>query len=248
MKLRLSSSGAKDDCDLDYLAINTSDSEGSAPSTAPTPKATAAPTTKPTSAPTTAAPTQKPTTTPTTAPTQKPTSAPTTKPTSAPTTKPTSAPTTAPTQKPTTAPTQKPTTAPTTKPTTAPTTAPTTKPTSAPTTAPTAPGGRLCPAGQVWAPAPGTTWQWQLTGTIDQSWDVQMYDIDLFDTSASVISALHSKGRAVVSDFIIIIHYYYLDLFRSATLAPSTRTGVQMQASLLLTFLETTLTTGQERE
>lgn len=234
VKVRLSSTTAKDDCDLDYLAITTSDdSSTSAPTTAPTQKPTSAPTTaaptqkptsapttaaptqKPTSAPTTAAPTQKPTTAPTTAPTQKPTSAPTTaaptqKPTTAPTTAPTTKPTTAPTTAPTTKPTTAPTTAPTTKPTTAPTTAPTTKPTTAPTTAPTtkpttapttAPGGRLCAAGQVWAPAPVTTWQWQLTGTIDQSWDVQMYDIDLFDTSASVISSLHSKGRAVICYF-----------------------------------------------
>jgi len=53
----------------------------------------------------------------------------------------------------------------------------------------------------VWAPAPGTTWQWQLTGTIDQSIDVQMYDIDLFDATAAIISSLHSKGRAVICYF-----------------------------------------------
>jgi hypothetical protein len=59
----------------------------------------------------------------------------------------------------------------------------------------------LCPAGTWWAPAPQTTYQWQLTGTIDQSVNVQMYDIDLFDASAATISALHAKGRAVVCYF-----------------------------------------------
>jgi len=59
----------------------------------------------------------------------------------------------------------------------------------------------MCPAGQVWAPAPSTTWQWQLTGTIDQSFDVQMYDIDLFDNDASTITSLHAAGRAVICYF-----------------------------------------------
>jgi glycosyl hydrolase family 114 len=49
-----------------------------------------------------------------------------------------------------------------------------------------------------WVPAPRTTWQWQLTGTVDQSVDAQMFDIDLFDNSASVVAALHARGRHVV--------------------------------------------------
>jgi hypothetical protein len=53
----------------------------------------------------------------------------------------------------------------------------------------------------VWSPAPQTTWQWQLTGTIDQTVDVQMYDIDLFDNTAATIASLHSKGRAVICYF-----------------------------------------------
>src|SRR5262245_39971398 len=36
--------------------------------------------------------------------------------------------------------------------------------------------------GAVWHPRPGTSWQWQLSGTIDTSFAVQMYDIDLFET------------------------------------------------------------------
>jgi hypothetical protein len=50
----------------------------------------------------------------------------------------------------------------------------------------------------IWRPAPTTTWQWQLTGTIDQSVDAQMYDVDLFDTPASVVAELHARGRRVV--------------------------------------------------
>lgn len=53
----------------------------------------------------------------------------------------------------------------------------------------------------VWQPAPGTTWQWQLTGDIDTSFDVDMYDIDLFDAPQSVIDALHGDGRIVICYF-----------------------------------------------
>ena len=53
----------------------------------------------------------------------------------------------------------------------------------------------------VWQPAPGTSWQWQLSGDIDTSFDVQMYDIDLFDTPQSVIDELHGDGRIVICYF-----------------------------------------------
>ncbi len=53
----------------------------------------------------------------------------------------------------------------------------------------------------VWAPAPGTSWQWQLSGTIDTSVDVAMFDIDLFDTSQATIDGLHAAGRIVVCYF-----------------------------------------------
>jgi hypothetical protein len=49
-----------------------------------------------------------------------------------------------------------------------------------------------------WIPAPHTTWQWQLTTPVDQSVDAQMFDIDLFDNPASVVAALHARGRHVV--------------------------------------------------
>jgi hypothetical protein len=53
----------------------------------------------------------------------------------------------------------------------------------------------------IWRPAPGTSWQWQLSGAIDTSFDVQMYDIDLFDTPQSVIDQLHADGRIVICYF-----------------------------------------------
>ncbi len=53
----------------------------------------------------------------------------------------------------------------------------------------------------VWQPIPGTTWQWQLSGTIDTSFDVTMYDLDLFDTPQSVIDLLHADGRIVICYF-----------------------------------------------
>ena len=54
------------------------------------------------------------------------------------------------------------------------------------------------PAAGIWRPAQDTTWQWQLSGTVDQSVVAQMYDIDLIDNPASVVASLHAKGRKVV--------------------------------------------------
>jgi endo-alpha-1,4-polygalactosaminidase (GH114 family) len=53
----------------------------------------------------------------------------------------------------------------------------------------------------VWQPAPGTTWQWQLTGVIDTSLAVDMYDIDLFDVGQGKIDTLHADGRIVICYF-----------------------------------------------
>lgn len=56
-------------------------------------------------------------------------------------------------------------------------------------------------AGSVWAPAPGTSWQWQLTQAIDTSVDVKMYDLDLFDVAQGTVDALHGAGRIVICYF-----------------------------------------------
>ena len=53
----------------------------------------------------------------------------------------------------------------------------------------------------IWQPAPGTTWQWQLYGAVNTSWDVEMYDIDLFDVPQEIIDTLHEDGRIVICYF-----------------------------------------------
>lgn len=49
-----------------------------------------------------------------------------------------------------------------------------------------------------WIPAPGTAWQWQLSGPLDLSVDVPVFDVDGFDTSAEVVAELHRRGRRVI--------------------------------------------------
>jgi hypothetical protein len=49
-----------------------------------------------------------------------------------------------------------------------------------------------------WRPALDTEWQWQLSTPVDQSVKAAMYDIDMFDNSASVVTSLHNAGRRVV--------------------------------------------------
>lgn len=49
-----------------------------------------------------------------------------------------------------------------------------------------------------WQPAIHTTWQWQLDQPVDISFDVNMYDVDLFETDARVVAALQEQGRKVV--------------------------------------------------
>lgn len=53
----------------------------------------------------------------------------------------------------------------------------------------------------VWQPTPGTSWQWQLSGSVDSSHNVAMYDIDLFETPAATIDKLHADGRVVICYF-----------------------------------------------
>jgi hypothetical protein len=49
-----------------------------------------------------------------------------------------------------------------------------------------------------WHPAKGLTWQWQLTGAIDTSLNVDVYDLDAFTTPASTVAALKNAGRHTV--------------------------------------------------
>lgn len=52
-----------------------------------------------------------------------------------------------------------------------------------------------------WQPVPGTSWQIQLQGTLDTSFDVAVYDIDMVETPQTVIDDLHSRNIKVVCYF-----------------------------------------------
>ena len=47
-------------------------------------------------------------------------------------------------------------------------------------------------------PKPGISWQWQLQGEIDTSYDVDLYDIDLEETPQSIINELHNRNIKVI--------------------------------------------------
>lgn len=51
----------------------------------------------------------------------------------------------------------------------------------------------------IWRPARGMSWQIQFADLpVDQSVEAELYVIDLFDSDASVVQALHAQGRRVV--------------------------------------------------
>jgi hypothetical protein len=62
--------------------------------------------------------------------------------------------------------------------------------------APELPDPVPCPG--CWTPALETSWQWQLQGPIDTSFDVDMYDVDGFEVSRGDVADLHDDGSAVV--------------------------------------------------
>jgi hypothetical protein len=66
---------------------------------------------------------------------------------------------------------------------------------SVPTTTPTA---SPTPDVARWNPSVGMTWQLQFSGTLNTSIDAQVYDVDLFDTSAAQVAALHAQGAKVL--------------------------------------------------
>jgi hypothetical protein len=63
------------------------------------------------------------------------------------------------------------------------------------------PDGPEVPADTWWRPTVDTTWQWQLTGTLQTTHDVAMYDVDLFETSPAAVAELQAAGRKVVCYF-----------------------------------------------
>jgi hypothetical protein len=50
-------------------------------------------------------------------------------------------------------------------------------------------------------PAPLTSWQWQLSGTLDTTVDVPVYDVDMIETSDAELATLKSAGRKVICYF-----------------------------------------------
>ncbi len=46
-----------------------------------------------------------------------------------------------------------------------------------------------------------STWQWQLQGDLDSSFEVDVYDVDLFETSAALVDELHADSRIVICYF-----------------------------------------------
>lgn len=52
-----------------------------------------------------------------------------------------------------------------------------------------------------WQPRQGTTWQWQLSGTLDLSVDAEVYDLDHETTSRATVTALRAAGRHAICYF-----------------------------------------------
>ena len=73
-----------------------------------------------------------------------------------------------------------------------PTSVPTPIPPPTPTSAPPP------PSSAIWKPDLNTSWQWQLTGSLDLSVAAKMFDVDLFDVSAAQVQAIHAKGSKAV--------------------------------------------------
>lgn len=65
------------------------------------------------------------------------------------------------------------------------------------------PDAKLPPvtSGQWYRPSLATTWQWQLQETVNTEYDVELYELDLFEAPASVIDALQGSGRRVLCYF-----------------------------------------------
>jgi len=53
-------------------------------------------------------------------------------------------------------------------------------------------------SGSLWVPTPGESYQIQYDGKLDLTVNADIYDVDMFDTSAKVVSKLHAMGRKVM--------------------------------------------------
>lgn len=56
-------------------------------------------------------------------------------------------------------------------------------------------------SGSWYHPPVSATWAWQLQGTLNRTYSVDIYDIDLFDTSAATIANLKANGHRVLCYF-----------------------------------------------
>ncbi|MDA0137197.1 endo alpha-1,4 polygalactosaminidase [Solirubrobacter deserti] len=52
-----------------------------------------------------------------------------------------------------------------------------------------------------WAPPPTSTFQWQLSGRLDLSVRADLYDVDLFETSAADVARIHAMGARAACYF-----------------------------------------------
>jgi len=55
--------------------------------------------------------------------------------------------------------------------------------------------------GSWYRPDTATSWQLQLQGDINTSYDVELYDIDLFDSNKTLIQSLQNEGKKVICYF-----------------------------------------------
>jgi hypothetical protein len=55
--------------------------------------------------------------------------------------------------------------------------------------------------GTWYRPGVSATWQWQLTGTLHPAYQVEVYDVDLFENDAASIAALHALGFKAICYF-----------------------------------------------
>lgn len=55
--------------------------------------------------------------------------------------------------------------------------------------------------GDWYRPSVFVTWQWQLSGDLNTAYDVEIYDIDLFDTPVSQIQAIQALDKRVICYF-----------------------------------------------
>ncbi len=55
--------------------------------------------------------------------------------------------------------------------------------------------------GAWYRPGIDVTWQWQLQGPVNTAYDVDLYDIDLFEATDEVIRTLHARGDKILCYF-----------------------------------------------